>query len=371
MIRAHSALLAVGLLAAACGDEGATGNSKTPDMGPTGGTEVDASGGTGGTGGVGGAVGGAGGTGGVITPDAALPDAALPDAALPDAALPDMNVVLPDVALPDAALPDAYMPTSADAGAACEPQDPAGVCGPFSKCVDAICRPELVPDVFRMTAATIVAPGTAADALSAAIQVALSTSPPAINLLIEPYSYSEDGYRFNVGNGRALVPGAPDSDYVFNHTLPIQNIYGEWLYDQGTLRYEQAGNGRFTIFAPGRQVMNAGGQNVTCWNEIGATVQVTVEPRRHDDGTLYVHAVADGFMSVDDANAVVFYVGNSPIPLSGFLLNEPIVDADLDGTENEYFFNIEIDADRVTLNDASLARDPEQIPEQDPACENR
>jgi hypothetical protein len=377
MIRTKSALLLVGLFAAACGDDGATGNSKTPDVGPTGGTVVDAGGGTGGAGGAvggaggaGGAVGGEGGSGGTTGGAGGAVGGTIVDAAIPDAVVPDMHVAVPDAAVPDAALPDAYVPTEADAGAACQPQDPEGVCGPFSKCTEGICRPELQPDVYVMTSATIVAPATASDALTGAIAAALSISPPAINFLIEPYGYAEAGYRFNVGNGRQLVPGAADSPYVFNHTLPIQNIYGQWVYDQGTLRFDQEGSGRFTIFAPGRQIQNGGGQNVTCWNEIGATVQVSVEPRRREDGTIYVHAIADGFMSVDDANQVVFYVGAAPIPLSGFLENEPVVDADGDGVENEYFFTIEIDADPITLMDNSLARDPEQVPVQDPACEN-
>jgi hypothetical protein len=378
LLRAHGALLSFGLLVAACGDDGATAGG-TADAGPTGGTAPDAGGGAGGqtggaggetggaggeTGGAGGETGGAGGeTGGVV------PDAAVPDAAAPDAALPDMNVAMPDAA-PDAAIPDAYVPTEADAGAACEPGDPDQVCGPFSQCLDAICRPDITPGVFRMASANIVAPATASDALTAAIQVALSTSPPAINFLIEPAGYAEAGYRFNVGNGRPLVVGNPEAGYVFNHQLPIQNIYGTWLNDMGTLRYEQNGTGRFTIFAPGRTIDNAAGQAVTCWNEIGATVQVTVEPRFDEQGALYIRAVADGFMSVADANEIVFYVGNQPIPLSQFLENEPVVDADGDGTEGEYMFTIEIDALPIVLNDNNPAREPEQVPEQDPACEN-
>lgn len=37
MTRTNSAILAFGLLAAACGDDGATGNSKTPDASSQGG----------------------------------------------------------------------------------------------------------------------------------------------------------------------------------------------------------------------------------------------------------------------------------------------------------------------------------------------
>ncbi|MCK6575804.1 hypothetical protein L6V77_32520 [Myxococcota bacterium] len=381
-MRAHSALLYIALLAAACGDDGATGGGKTPDAGPTGGTAPDASGGSvggsggdvGGSGGAGGETGGTGGTGGQTggaggQTGGSVPDASVPDAAELDAALPDMNVAVPDAAL-DAAIPDAYVPTPADAGAACEPGDPDQLCGPFSQCLDAVCRPDITPGVFRMASANILAPATASDALTAAIQVALSTSPPAINFLIEPAGYAEAGYRFNVGNGRPLVAGNPEAGFVFNHQLPIQNVYGTWLNDMGTLRYEQNGTGRFTIFAPGRTIQNGAGQNVTCWNEIGATVQVSVEPRFDDAGDLYVRAIADGFMSVTDANEIVFYVGAQPIPLSQFLENEPIVDADGDGIENEYFFTIEIDALPITLNDNNPAREPEQVPEQDPACEN-
>ncbi len=366
MIRAPHVLALAGLFAAACGDNAGTSKLSETDAAadgaisdaapvtdtavtPPDGALPDAA------------------IPDAAVPDAAVPDAAVPDAAVPDAALPDMNVVVPDAALPDAALPDAYAPTPLDAGAACQPDSPEGTCGPFSQCIDGICHADLSPGVYRMAVANVVEPATAAEALNGALSIALQANQ--INLLIEMSGYTADGYRVNVGNGRALVAGDPMSDYVFNHELPIQNVYGGWVNDHGAPRFEQDGQGIFSIFAPGRPVVTADGTHFMCWNEIATTVHVSVEPRQHDDGTVYVHAIAAGYMTQEDANAVVFYPFEGlTIPLSDTLVNEPLVDANLDGVADEYAFNIEIDAEAVVLNDLNPARSPDSVPEEPVEC---
>lgn len=363
MLRAPYRLALLGLLAAACGDGAATTNSKTPDAEATGGAVADS------------------GTGGApVTPDAARPDAAQPDAAQPDAAVPDaavpdavapdaapdMAVIPPDMAIPDAAIPDAYAPTPLDAGVECQPDAPESPCQPYSRCIDGFCHADLSPNTYRMISAVVVQPETAAEALSGVLALALQGNQ--INLLIEAGGYTDQGYRVNVGNGRPIVAGSPDSGWVFNHTLPIQNVYGSWVNDHGWPRFEQDGMGNFIIFAPGQPVMTPNG-NAFCWNEITTTVHVTVEPHIDADGVVFVHASAVGYMTREAAEAVVFYpTPELPVPLSNALVNEPLVDADLDGAADEYRFDIQIDAYPIPLMDANQARSPDTIPEEPAEC---
>lgn len=296
--------------------------------------------------------------------DAELPPPDAPVTAAPDVAVPDMAVMV------DAAPVDAFVPPVADAGMACVP--PANVgdedgCGDFSNCVDELCQLDLQPRVFRMTAAETLEPATAQAQLDLALQLALATG--SINLILEPGGYTDLGYRFNLGNGRLIDDANPELGYVFNHNLPIQDIRGEWRVQQdGTTRFEQVDLGTFTIWAPARTIV-VDGQRETCWTDIRATVRVRVEPTLGENGEVVVQAAAEGFMTVADAERIVFPLGGNDIALSDYLDEEPVVDADGDGVAAEYNFHIAIEATEITLSDNNPARDPNAVPFEPAECD--
>jgi len=271
---------------------------------------------------------------------------------------------------PDAAVADAFVPPVVDAGVAC--MAPVNVgdedgCGDFRNCVDEACQLDLRPRVFRMSRAQTIEPATAQAQLNLALQLALATG--SINLILEPAGYTDLGYRFNLGNGRLIDPNNPALGYVYNHTLPIQDLRGDWRVGQdGAVAFQQLDLGVFTIWAPTTSVV-VNGQRETCWTDIRATVRVRVEPELNADGTVTAHAEAQGYMTVADAERIVFPLGANNIALIDYLDEEPVVDADGDGVAAEYNFHIAIDATEITLADNNPERDPNAVPFEPAECD--
>ena len=311
------------------------------------------------------------------------PDIPIVPDALPDIFVAPQPDALPDVSPPDAAWdaePDAA-PLPPDAGPICDPETPDD-CGELQECVGGHCRTNLSGNAYRMTSAILTEPAAAAPLLQGALGSAIQGRQ--LNLLVVPEGYLADSgdaaapegqYRIYVGTGLENKDERerPDGTWAFRHTLPIQHVDGHWTPEAGATLFRQDEQGVFGINIPGESVLtppdeNGDQERVTCYGRIEPLATIEVRPMLNErTGQHQIEGRALGHLPADVVNEVEFTFNGNIIRLAEFFVDAELnADADGDGVNDAYIFDITMTADPVVFRDRPPPYDPDPAPH--PAC---
>ena len=309
-------------------------------------------------------------TDGGVQSDAAVavPDGAVtvPDAQTADATTMDSAMVPPD-AMVDAAPPAPDADPIVMGGMECMGN---GDCGEFQRCLDNVCRLDLLPEVFVIDAVEVTEPANTAGLLQGVLQGIIGANQ--LNLIVEPGGYRANGdYRWYVGNGGLR----DDGTFVYLGQYPIQNFDGFWREKaDGTQYWSMEGDTPFVLNVPAGQVETSDG-SVTCMTAFNATVDITITPTTDDAGNPKMRMTLSGYLLETDVRTVSFRLNGVELSLNELL--EPTdlnIDTDGDGIPDAYPFDFSGTAAAIDfVGDPPAAdgsnRNPDAIIDNPPECD--